>query len=256
MKGMFPGENFEILWQLNRGTKSIDYMTQIVFFTESGTSHILPIGDDVRDPSQLREMFKRLAKSLGVERFKEARVIAPETDTERMDYLLTGLTVDGQMPLDRCPERGTIETKTIVTVTSNYFRALVKIGFHYFLKQMGRFRGSEETFADVRTFIREGTISDMDRFVSFTPRQISREIKLGYRPQNWGHLLATGVNFRWLLAKLQFFLGPEYLAPVYVINLGRNPSPILYREAHSHAFIYYENGPQDGYDGYVSEGTF
>ncbi len=256
MKGKFPGEDFEILWQLNRGSKSIDYITQIVFFTDSGTSHILPISDDMRDPSQLREKYKELAKRLGVERFKEARVIAPESATEWIEHLLTGLTVDSRMPLERCPERGKIDTSTIVTVTSNYFRALVKIGFHYFLTQMRGLSGSEATFADVRSFIQEGAISDAERFVSFTSRQISSEIGKGYRPQNWGHLLATGVNYYWLLAKLQFFLGPEYLAPVYLINLGKNPSTVLYREAHSHAFIYYENGPEQGYDGYVSEGVF
>jgi hypothetical protein len=49
--------------------------------------------------------------------------------------------------------------------TSKYFRALAKIGFHYFLKYMGGFHGSEPAFSDIRNFITNGTAAEVDYFV-------------------------------------------------------------------------------------------
>jgi hypothetical protein len=255
MKGKLPGEDFEILWQLNKGSKNIDYVTQIVLFIDERNTHIILIPDDMKDPAQLRERIKEAGQRLGVERFKEARIFAPESETERIKHLLSGLKFDSDVDWSRSPEKGKIETETVSTVTANYFRALAKIGFHYFLKQMPHFRGSEPAFANIRSFIKQGGLADVECFISLTSRQISSELTKGYRPENYCHLLLTGVNYHSFLTKLQFFLGPEYLPPVYLVYLGDNPSLIQHREAHTHAFVYYENGSQDGYDGYITEGT-
>ncbi len=77
MKGPPPGENFDILWQLEKGTKNLDYMRQIVLFTETGDSHIIPIPDDMQDSAQLREKIKEVSQQLGVKKFPEARIFAP-----------------------------------------------------------------------------------------------------------------------------------------------------------------------------------
>lgn len=254
MKGKLPGEDFDILWELNKGTKTVDYMRQMVLFTEGGDIHIIPISVDMKEPAQLREKIKEAGQKLGVEKFKEARIFAPKSEQEWINYLLTGLSVDNEIEWRISPERGSISTETLSTVTSKYFRALAKIGFHYFLQQMPLFYGSEDAFADVRRFITSGEIADIEGFISITPRPISAELTEGKRPLNYCHLLLTGVNYHSFLTKVQFFLGPDYLPPVYLIFLGHNPFHVQHREAHSHAFVYYENGPQDGYDGYVSEG--
>ncbi len=255
MKGKFPGEDFEILWQFNPGTRGVDHMRQIILFTENGDTRIILIPDDMKDPSQLREKIKEVGEELGVERFKEARIFAPESEIAWINYLLSHLQRDSEIEWSRSPEKGRISTATTVTVTSKYFRALAKIGFHYFLKRMPKFHGSEDTFADIKNFIKQGGIDDVDNVVSGSLDQISTEITRGMRPVHYCHLLATGVNDQWLISKLQFFLGPDFLAPIYVIKLGENPSPIWYQEVHSDAFIYYENREQDGYDGYLSTGT-
>jgi len=255
MKGKLPGEDFEILWQLNKGSKNIDYVTQIVLFMDGGNTHIIPIPDDMKDPAQLRARIKEAGQKLGVEKFNEARIFAPESEIERIHHLLSGLKFDSDVAWSKSPEKGKIDTETVSTVTANYFRALAKIGFHYFLKQMPHFRGSEPAFADIQSFIKQGELAEVERFISLTPKQISSDITKGYRPENYCHLLLTGVNYHSFLTKLQFFLGPDYSPPVYLIYLGKNPSLVQHREAHSHAFVYYENGPQDGYDGYVTEGT-
>ncbi len=255
MKGKVPGEDFEILWKFNPGTGNIDYMRQLILFTEKGDIEIIVIPDDMKVPEQLQEKVKEAGEKLGVKRFKEARIFAPESEIDLLNYLLSNLQHDSKIEWSKSPEKGTVPTETTVTVTSRYFRALAKIGFHYFLKQMDRFHGSEEIFADIRDFITQGKIGAVDKFVQSSAAQISTEVANGKRPENYCHLLVAGVNHKWLISKLQFFLGPDFLAPVYVIKVGENPSPIYYREVHSHAFVYYENGPQDGYDGIVLAGN-
>lgn len=254
MKGKFPGEDFEILWQLNSGTQNIDYMRQLVLFTEKGDTHIIVIPDDMKDPAQLREQVREAGEQLGVERFREARIFAPESEIEWMNHLLSHLQRDSEIEWSNSPEKGRISTATTVTVTSRYFRALAKISFHYFLKQVDRFHGSEDTFADIRAFIMQGGINDVEKFVQASENQISTEVASGKRPSNYCHLLSTGINYQWLISKLQFFLGPNFLPPVYLIKIGENPSPIWHRETHSHAFVYYDNGPQGGFDGFLSAG--
>jgi hypothetical protein len=50
--------------------------------------------------------------------------------------------------------------------TEKYFRGLAKIAFHYFLKHMEGFHGSEDAFSDIRNFIIDGRREDVDTFVS------------------------------------------------------------------------------------------
>jgi hypothetical protein len=43
-----------------------------------------------------------------------------------------------------------------ISVTDRYFRAVAKIGFHYFLTQFQEHTGNEQMFSEIRQFILEG----------------------------------------------------------------------------------------------------
>ncbi len=42
------------------------------------------------------------------------------------------------------------------SLTERYFRAVAKIGFHYFLSQFPQYTGQEMKFADIRRYILKG----------------------------------------------------------------------------------------------------
>jgi hypothetical protein len=248
LEGKFPGEEFDVLWEPNKGAETIDYMTQIILFTDSGTFHI-PIPDNMTDPSQLKAEFEKL----GITFAKEARILAPESEIPRIESLLAGMKHEGSIEWQRSPEKGTIYGVTMANVTGKYFRALAKIAFHYFLKQTNRFRGDEDAFADIRQFITHG--GDYTQFVKSDLNQIVWQGPDGYGPANYVHFIAARVNEKRIWSHLQFFLRGDYEAPVHTINLGVNPSSVIYDETYGHSFEYYESREQDGYDGVMKEAT-
>ena len=69
----------------------------------------------------------------------------------------------------------------------------------------------------------------------------------------WGHILTAEVDDLSLVAKVQLFVGPEFLAPVYTVRLGRDPSLIHYSEAYADFFAYHPEDQRAEFDGEVSE---
>jgi hypothetical protein len=141
-----------------------------------------------------------------------------------------------------------------VTVNNRYFRDLAKIGFHFFLTKMSRFRGDEPCFAEIRRFITsECSIDECFRLVQQSKKQIAYQLQEGARLSAWGHILCAEADYFNLTAKVQLFVGPEFLAPVYTIPLGRNPSAIHYSEAYADFFAYQPQAQRGEFDGEVSE---
>ena len=165
LEGKFPGEDFDVLWEPKKGAGTLDYMTQIILRTDEGVVHI-PIPDDMTDPEQLRVKFEEH----GIKRAKEARILAPESQIARIEALLSGFTYEGSVAWQQSPEKGAVQGLVTINVTDKYFRALAKIGFHYFLKHTSRFRGDEDAFAGIRNFIMNG--GDYRKFVGTSTRQI------------------------------------------------------------------------------------
>ncbi len=72
-----------------------------------------------------------------------------------------------------------------ISITDRYFRALAKMGFHYFLTQFPEFTGHEEAFAALRHFILEndGGIAAVDNFVRYESTRSSEPCLYGPAPQ-------------------------------------------------------------------------
>jgi len=74
------------------------------------------------------------------------------------------------------------------------------------------------------------------------------------RPLNsLGHILCAEADYLNLRAKVQLFVGPEFLAPVYTVRLAASPSLIHYSEAVAEFFAYYPEDQRGEYDGEVSD---
>jgi len=247
--GKLPEESFEIFWELNRGTQTIRELRQIVFISEDDATHIVVIPDDMKASEQLVSEFVKL----GIGRAKKAHVFAREDEIEWMNSLLSGLKIESpiQWTTPRT-DNHRVDIKLMSLVNDKYFRALAKIGFHYFLKHVNQFDGSEDAFQDIREFITHG--GDVDKFIGFSSQQLAIQIYSGLTPSTYVHVLAIEIN-TYIFSRLQFFLGPDYRPLVWTIRLGKNPSKIHYPQAIGHSFAYYEDGRQDNYDGEMADVT-
>ncbi len=140
------------------------------------------------------------------------------------------------------------------TVTDRYFRAIAKIGFHYFLTKFPRFRGDEPCFSGTRDFIlKDCPLDEIGRFVTESQEQFVYQLRAGDRLSAWGHLIAVESDYMGLRAKVQLFVGPESLSRVYTVGLGKNPSPIHYTEAYGDFFAYYPPEERGEFYGEVCE---
>lgn len=154
----------------------------------------------------------------------------------------TGITYDEGRPF---PIEGEIETKVKIQGTSFYFRALAKIGFHYFLKQMeGFFSGFENEFSDIKRFIQDG--ARVDEFVQTEEKDA---IGFGELPKTFSHLLIAEAGRDLIRVKLQFFARPEWPMLRHTVTIGRNRSGIVLNKAHAFS---YTDGNKGGYDGVMT----
>jgi hypothetical protein len=116
--------------------------------------------------------------------------------------------------------------------TSDYYRAIAKIAFHYYLVHNERgFRGDEPYFRDIRRFIKDGKgcrdeffRSSGAEFATRFGRTASGGVVV---PGQWCHLLAVSEANNLIVVFVQLFLGPENIPePVYV-TLAEIDSPIV-----------------------------
>jgi hypothetical protein len=246
MRGKIPGQEVEVRLQLVRGSETgIEYLPQLIIITESEQRYEIVIPDAMTEPDQLIDHLRKLE----ISEIKQARVIVPAEDRERIDRLLSGLKVTQQVWED-LPMTGATYTWTKVEVTSRYFRAIAKIGFHYMLKHF-HFRGDEDIFADIRNFIINGpsTPGDVSQFVVWSDKQILEQVKSGFVPDTYCHIVIARATEKRIWAHLQFFLGRQSIPSVYTVNLGANDTPLVYSAFSGHQFCLFPGGPVHGKDG-------
>jgi len=243
-----PGEDIEILWEPHLGEGTVHEVRQIVFIDDKGKSYPFRIPNWINNIDQLREEMKKFGLPPPGEKIS-ARVIVPYDEKERVENLVKGLGSDFKW----LPPQPSAEIKNPVAsfqVTDFYFRAIAKIGFHYLLSVLNNIQGNEDYFADIRSFIKEGGV--IEKFVTQT-RQPILTFPQNYRPKSWGHVLLVENIKNGVQARLQFFLGPQYDPPTYLVRLTNNSLPIGKTGSKGHYFVYFESGREGKYHGEVSE---
>jgi len=225
-------------------------LRHISLIAEDDSPYIIAIPDGMT-PEKFRARFD----SLPVKKFKGTDVYAESSEISWIEQLLATLKIERRTDWDIRNVGPTVYSGAAIkiTVNSRYFRDIAKIGFHYFLSKMPLFKGSEPCFADLRRFIAEEcSIEECTRFLSYGREQIALDIQRGYRLKNWGHILTAEVDYLAIFAKVQLFVGPEFLSPVYTVKLGPNPSRIDCSDASADFFAYYPEAERGEFDGIVS----
>jgi hypothetical protein len=239
--GLHPRVGVPILWELNRGERTVREVRQIVVIPENGESVPIRIHPWMDGP-ELRDQVREL--NLGT--IKSIFTFASEEEAEWVDTLLSQLGEDVLWSSESEPVIVNQPTARL-TVTEPYFRALAKIGFHYTLSTVSSITGHEPEFQDLRSFIRHGGIED--RFFSEVPGPLCTYPGIDVRPDRYCHLIVAEWGQGEIQARMQFFLGPDYEPSVYQIKLGSNISTLIDPGRIGHSFIYYPDGPTNRYAG-------
>jgi hypothetical protein len=271
-KGRAAGDDAtaeEIELDVDRKGRAVRRLRQIIFSTGERCVAIR-ITDDMREPGQLLGKMKERGVEMATPADNDTEIttaeiigVAPD-ELEWIHLLLSGVRENmlGEPKL-KMNEPGQLKVTMHASPTEKCFRGLAKIGFHYFLKHMRGFHGSENTFTGIRDFIMDGQAEDVDRFVSGRTNHITADIIPGESPAGYFHLLSARADYERLLCKMQFFIQPKYssalyrldrfILPVYTIHLGRNPSRIVYPRASRHYFTYSDEYKREGYNGEMRE---
>jgi hypothetical protein len=153
-----------------------------------------------------------------------------------------------------------VQGKMIFVFHADYWRAIAKIGFHYYLANTRRgLRGDEAELAAIREFIIKG--GDRAKFFSEPNAKFLmpfRELPNGQAvlPRNWNHVLAADETFDGAVAMVSLFMGPEHLAQSYHINLCRFRSRLIVPGARwIHSYVYHTEQTDGRSAGRVVTGT-
>lgn len=139
-------------------------------------------------------------------------------------------------------------------VTDRFYRAIAKIGFHYFLTQFPKYTGHEAIFSDIRNFIiedsKELVPARVNQFIGVRPYPLAMPMSDPRIITNgWvGHLLCAEVREGVCLAHYEPFISPEGRLRARTIYLGRDDT-VGESAIQAHLHRYYEHGKQGRFSG-------
>jgi hypothetical protein len=109
------------------------------------------------------------------------------------------------------PMDGTIKLKAsgVITYGREYFRAIAKIGFHYFLLHSKIFNGAEKEFEAIRQFIRYGN-GDERNFLTKGSGNLAHDTSGRCRPDFYAHILRTEISCEQIAVLIQPFISQDY----------------------------------------------
>ena len=230
------------------GKGQVRQSCQLVVIDPEGKAHHLPITSDLRDPEKLGTSFR----ALGVTHSADVRLICDPSERERLEPL-----IKAAWPAASFSEKGLGATNyegavVELQLTDRYFRAIAKIGFHYFLTQFPEYAGSEPCFVDIRNFILDDSGGGLDRvnsFVGIRSQPLLTPMMDGGRPDGWmAHVLCAEIRDDELLAHVEFFVSQHYRSVVYTVKLGNNDSGDRLA-ATGHIYRYFADGPVGNFAG-------
>ena len=227
-----------------------DIFEQLVLKGEDGKDHFI-----ILDIHMTVVSLRRAIESIKPANDEGAKLRSRPENRALYKGLLEQIWPGGQWAEGRLMEAGNHEVCSHVEmrVTSDYFRAIAKIVFHYYLTQSIRAKGDEPGFERIRQFIRHGGRQEaffLEKPVFFDG------IPDCLTPSWWHHLLgATDAGGR-VIASVRLFWGPESgtASKAYDVRLG-TLSPLVLSDQHvawAHEYAYDNPVPETGKVGVVN----
>lgn len=232
--------------EIDEGGNNVFPARQLIVIDSNDIYHSILITENMKDPTDLE-------KELNNKGILNSKVVECWTSPEEeawVDRLCKGL--DFRVNWDDAIEYQKVENTIIsatFTVSDNYFRAISKIAFHYFLKYFNQFSGNEKQFDGIKQYIKFG--GNSDNWV----RQVEGSFVVGLKPgftttDSYCHIIAVDKNAKTIRAMLNFFIGPKGVPPQYYeVFIGENPERIIFPQGVGHQFVYYDEVDKNGYCG-------
>jgi hypothetical protein len=242
-----PKLGFEVAFEHQNG--AFRQLRQIVFVEKSGRAHHLPIRDGTT-PEQLLAAYK----GLGVTAPFDTHVFFDPEEQPWVEALIRATWPSVTLGKSSLSSTNYEELVVNFELTERYFRAIAKIGFHYFLTQFPRYYGDEPMFSSLHQYILDGGggIDRANEFIGLRQTPLLGEmLDPKARPDGWqAHVLCCEIRPGVCCAYLQMFLSEDWPPPIYAINLANDPD-ISLTEAFGHAYIYFTGGAKGKYCGEV-----
>jgi hypothetical protein len=231
----------EVLIELIGGNEARQ-LSQLIVKGQVGPHHHIPLTH-----TMTRQALGQAIADLKLTAPLEARLICdPATEQWAVD-LFRQLWPDFPLPDSTKGasmfQGGIIQFQT----TSRYFRAIAKIGFHYFLTQFPDYSGHETIFSEIRDFI-------IDDAPEFLPARINQFIGVHQSPltpnsNGWvGHLLCAEIRDGDCLAHFEPFVTASGRLRAFMVRLAEDPEA-KDSAIRSHIHLYYAQGKVGRYSG-------
>jgi hypothetical protein len=248
------GDHLELVTAWTDDPRNVSPLDQLVLVDEERRQYQIRLSPEMT-VSQLRAKLKAASE---VVPSGKLHLHADESATPKYVALLKEIYPDRPVSEAGGFEPGThqINGRATFTFHEDYWRAIAKIGFHYYLCNSRRgMRGDEPDFESIRRFIIEGG----DRTPFFTNPTARFALPVGELPDGsailpatWAHLLAADETDGYAVAMVSLFMGPERLAPTYHLDLGGLQSSLGVPGARwAHAYEYNTHATDDRHAGRV-----
>jgi len=220
---------------------------QLIFVGKSGKTYHLPIREG-SNAEQLRAAYQQL----GIDEPVEVSIMCGPEEMTWVEGLIKETWPAATFGEARVPATSYQGAVGTVILTERYFRAIGKIGFHYFLTQFPEFRGHEPAFSEIHRYIFEGGggVNRANQFIGLRQHPLLAEMMPpGARPDGWcAHVLCAEISAGQCLAHVQMFISEDWPAPAYTVRLG---CISIHRESNAsgHAYVYFEDGPKGQFSG-------
>ncbi len=232
----------EVLLEVENGVPR--QVCQLIFLKD-GHPHHLPLREGTT-PERLRAAYDEL----GIAKPEDVHVICDEQERTWVESLVQATWPSATLGITGACATSYDGAVIEVRLTNRYFRAVAKMGFHYFLTQFSQYTRHEAMFADIRAYIldEQHKVQRANDYIG--ERQlplIGEMLPAGTRPQGWrGHVLAAEIKGGVCLAHVQMFLSEEFPARTYTVRLAQTTDS---DSGSGHLFAYYEDGPHGKYAG-------
>jgi len=230
----------------------LQHYDQAVLVDDEGESHTVKLFGAMT-PEGLRRRFAKTCLS-----WRRLHLHVDENRYQHFLDLLSAAYPDVSVEYSTVTEKGRRRgfARVRFSIHEDYWRAIAKIGFHYYLCTTRRsVFGHEPQFAKLRTYILKGgdhtqfVVNGDDPYVTCSPLHPS--VPYPFRSQ-WAHDLYADETDTVAVAKVTLFSGPSQQPPTYQVKLGRLPSRMRFEGAHcAHEYAYINVDERKQYDGIV-----
>lgn len=204
---------------------------ELTIMDENEHWHRLPL-----HPQMKAEALRQRVCQMGLKETRQGNLFAPADHYDGYLRLIKEAWPESvHIPLHVPPGTGQIDTKTTFTVTDNYFRAIAKIAFHYYLAFSRCAFGHESEFAGIRDFIIHG--GDPRQFFVM-PSHFRIHIPRGASHQHHSHYVAYDESGNKVRAFVRLFAKDSSGTVPYEVEWPRRKSVLVLKPHQAHEYRY------------------